>query len=147
MATRINPKTYDVLENSPVVPMASFALINGVLAKKADVSSIQLRMFVLNDDGVTANLVVPAGETEGVYEYTTLDKNVVVKDTPVTPLTDVRWEDDDVGANMVVELDGSYVPHGNKIYKAEMRIVPTTGTPFSLVPWIFKTYNLFTFAG
>lgn len=144
MATKINPKTYDVLENSPVVLMGTITLINGELAVQSDIDTMTLKVFEMNAGNTDGTLVVPISGDEG-YEATILNKSEVIKNTPITPETDVRWEDDDLGCNFIVTLDGSYVPLGNKTYRVEVRITPTAGDQYSLVPWILKTYNLISF--
>lgn len=142
MARPIKPQVQDVLENSPVVLMGSIRAPNGLVVLQSDIASATLKVFDVSRDASDPSGYVgtQVGSTINLTPISSVFYN-----TPVNSTTDARWTNDDEGYNFLYVLDGSYITAGTKNYAVEVRITPTTGLPYSLDPWLLKSYNLYSF--
>jgi hypothetical protein len=122
------------IENSAVILLARVLGANGVPIVQSDITSILLRVF----DQDLGTLVTPTGGGGG-YTGTTLVVSAVVINAPAA---DVRWTYADP-PNVVIPLDGSFVPDGNKNYQIEVKFTPAAGhgDPFYVL-YVLRTQNV-----
>lgn len=88
---------------------------DGNLVAQSDVSSILLYVWE-TETGLAAN--IEDGET--------VNKITAVFNTAQD------WDVDEEGFNFRIAIDGSYLSNYNRTYRVEVKVTPTTGTPYYL---------------
>lgn len=109
-----------VFECQPVFEDSAFSLMarvhaNGVNVTQAVVSAISIYVYDTADGSQVGSEVTP-----------------VVASTIYDALqTDGRWAKDNVGYNFRWDASDSVLPNGGKEYRIEVKMTPTSGSPYA----------------
>ena len=105
-----------VIADSPATLLARITGASGAAMVQADIASIAVKAFDTatgNQIGATLTPVVGAAVSN-------------------TLQIDGRWQADSTGFNLAIPMDGTQWPGAGQI-QVEVKITPTTGTPFLVV--------------
>jgi hypothetical protein len=114
-----------VIENSAAVMLARVSGQSGGNVVQADISSINVKVFDLDNATQISTTITP---TVSSVVYNTLQ-------------TDARWTVDATGYNVAIALAGSYFPEGNRPYSIEAKFTPASGSAFYVV-WQVESIDI-----
>lgn len=111
-------KTGTVNENSAATLLDQLQLAPEIYAIAGDIGSIVVTSFD-TDSGEQVKTYTIDGDSDSP------PLSAVILDD----LTTVGWTRDKIGYNVRLPLDGSYWPEGDRVYRLEIKYIPTSGDP------------------